>query len=56
VLDPSTVVEMGDRGMAKYGIIRIQKFHKDAILGVQKHNQRESEETNESETCTGFFI
>lgn len=29
--------------MAKYGIIRMQKFHKDAILGIQKHNQRESE-------------
>ena len=27
--------------MAKYGIIRMQKFHKDAILGIQKHNQRE---------------
>ncbi|MEH7327952.1 MobV family relaxase, partial [Priestia megaterium] len=29
--------------MAKYGIIRMQKFHKDAILGIQKHNQREGE-------------
>ncbi|WP_176345175.1 MobV family relaxase [Priestia aryabhattai] len=29
--------------MAKYGIIRMQKFHKDALLGIQKHNQRESE-------------
>ncbi|MCT9853146.1 MobV family relaxase [Priestia megaterium] len=27
--------------MAKYGIIRMQKFHKDAITGIQKHNQRE---------------
>ncbi|MGX4607777.1 plasmid recombination protein [Priestia sp. JNUCC 25] len=27
--------------MAKYGIIRMQKFHKDAILGIQQHNQRE---------------
>lgn len=43
MLDPSTVVEMGDGGMAKYGIIRMQKFHKDAILGIQKHNQREGE-------------
>ncbi|MBX9968907.1 plasmid recombination protein, partial [Priestia aryabhattai] len=24
-------------------IIRMQKFHKDAILGIQKHNQREGE-------------
>ncbi|MFS0907573.1 MobV family relaxase [Priestia aryabhattai] len=29
--------------MAKYGIIRMQKFHKDAITGIQKHNQREGE-------------
>ncbi|MGG0577179.1 MobV family relaxase [Priestia aryabhattai] len=29
--------------MAKYGIIRMQKFHKDAILGIQKHNQRDGE-------------
>ncbi|MBZ6485170.1 MobV family relaxase [Priestia aryabhattai] len=29
--------------MAKYGIIRMKKFHKDAILGIQKHNQREGE-------------
>ncbi|GAB1768930.1 MobV family relaxase [Priestia megaterium] len=29
--------------MAKYGIIRMQKFHKDALFGIQKHNQRESE-------------
>lgn len=29
--------------MAKYGIIRMQKFHKGAILGIQKHNQREGE-------------
>ncbi|MEI2443494.1 MobV family relaxase [Priestia megaterium] len=29
--------------MAKYGIIRMQKFHKNAILGIQKHNQREGE-------------
>ncbi|WP_425204139.1 MobV family relaxase [Priestia megaterium] len=29
--------------MAKYGIIRMQKFHKHAILGIQKHNQREGE-------------
>ncbi|MEG8980471.1 MobV family relaxase [Priestia megaterium] len=29
--------------MAKYGIIRMQKFHKDAILGIQKHNQREGD-------------
>jgi Plasmid recombination enzyme len=29
--------------MAKFGIIRMQKFHKDAILGIQKHNQREGE-------------
>ncbi|KNH16170.1 plasmid recombination enzyme [Priestia megaterium] len=27
--------------MAKYGIIRMQKFKKDAITGIQKHNQRE---------------
>ncbi|MCM3774324.1 plasmid recombination protein [Priestia aryabhattai] len=31
--------------MAKYGIIRMQKFHKDAILGIQKHNQREGEKS-----------
>ncbi|MFE7084136.1 MobV family relaxase [Priestia megaterium] len=29
--------------MAKYGIIRMQKFKKEAITGIQKHNQREGE-------------
>jgi len=31
--------------MAKYGIIRMQKFHKDAILGIQKYNQRERKDS-----------
>ncbi|MEH7311653.1 MobV family relaxase [Priestia megaterium] len=31
--------------MAQYGIIRIQKFKKEAITGIQKHNQREGKES-----------
>ncbi|WP_389759888.1 hypothetical protein [Streptomyces sp. NPDC058084] len=29
----------------------MQKFHKDAILEIQKHNQREGEKTNAPEAC-----
>ncbi|WP_254177884.1 plasmid recombination protein [Priestia megaterium] len=32
--------------MAKYGIIRMQKFRKDAITGIQQHNQREGKDSN----------
>ena len=45
MLDPRTVVEMGDRGMAKYGIIRMQKFNKEAIYRdpeTQPTRRRES--------------
>lgn len=31
--------------MAQYGIIRMQKFKKDAVTGIQKHNQREGKES-----------
>ncbi|MED3812762.1 plasmid recombination protein [Priestia megaterium] len=31
--------------MAKYRIIRMQKLQKDAITGIQKHNQRERKDS-----------
>lgn len=32
---------MGDRFVAKYGIIRMMKFKKTDVQGIQKHNQRQ---------------
>jgi hypothetical protein len=45
MLNPRRVVEIGGNRMAQYGIIRIQKFKKEAITGIQKHNQREGKES-----------
>lgn len=45
MLNLGTVVGIGGNRMAQYGIIRIQKFKKEAITGIQKHNQREGKES-----------